>query len=626
MSVRSAFFAFSLSGLIITSFGIAQQNSTAQPAAQNPQPAQAQSASSSDQVPTLKVNTRLVVVDVVATDSKGAPITDLKAGDFTVQEEGVGEPIQVFSFHQSGNSVEPDAPGPWVSQAKLPPHIFTNVPQYKTSGALNVLLLDALNTSLPNQASIRDAMIKLLEKLPPGEPVAVYLMGNQLTLIQDFTSDPAMLQKALAGLKRQGPKAVANAAGTTRMAEMPMGNAAWMIGASIPGLPTKLQDFEEKEATGQADYRVRFSLDVLNALAHTLSGYPGRKNLIWISETFPFAIVVDKDAGTINHAEVNDTMTLVTSSMRSDRDFSREIARTGNLLSDAQIAIYPVDAHGVAGNGDFSIGKDPNPMGTPQILKNTLDDGVGKVAHQEFEDRLGVRGTMNNLADETGGRAFYNTNNLEGAVRKSLEDGSTYYTLGYYPTNKNWNGGFRRISVKANRPGVKLHYRQGYFATEPLAYAKLDDSRKASDLAQALSLSFPVSTALRFQAAVAPPSATNNKIVINFAIDPHQLAFDLGSDGLQHASVDCAVIVYSQQGETVQTQSNTMVAALKPEEYNRVMQRSFPCRQTLDLQPGQYALRLGVRDARTGLLGTLNAPLIVPAVESSAQPQQEKKP
>jgi VWFA-related protein len=579
------------------------------------------------QVPTLKVNTRLVVVDVVASDSKGVPITDLKADDFTVQEEGVEQPIQVFSFHHSGNSVEPDAPGPWVSQAKLPPNIFTNVPQYKTSGALNVLLLDAFNTSLPNQAATRDAMIKLIAKLPAGEPIAIYLLGTQLTLIQDFTSDPAVLQKAVAGLKRQGPRAVANAAGTTRMAEMPIGSVAWYtIAANIPSLTAKLENFQDMEAAGQADYRVRFSLDVLNALAHTLSGYPGRKNLIWVSESFPFAIVVDKKADAEANAVSGTTMTAVTAGMRNDRDFSREMARTGSLLSDAQIAIYPVDAHGLNGNGDFSVGKDPNPIGNPGILKTTLDDEAGKVAHQEFEDRMGVRNTMNDIADKTGGRAFYNTNNLEGAVRKSLEDGSTYYTLGYYPGNKNWNGSFRRISVKTIRPGVKLHYRQGYFALEPLSYAKLDDARKASDLAQALSLNFPAATALRFQAAIVPPSTTNNKVLINFAVDPHQLAFDLGSDGLQHASVDCAVIVYSQKGETVQTLSNTMVAALKPDEYARVMQRSFPCRQTLDLQPGQYGLRLGVRDARIGMLGTLNAPLTVPAATSSAQPAEEKKP
>ncbi len=229
-----------------------------------------------------------------------------------------------------------------------------------------------------------------------------------------------------------------------------------------------------------------------------------------------------------------------------------------------------------------------------------------------------ARSTMNDLAEKTGGRAFYNTNNLEGAVRKSIEDGSTYYTLGYYPANRQWDGRFRKITVKTVRPGIKLHYREGYFALEPQSYARLDATQKNEELGRALSLEFPAATALRFQAAVIPPSAeTKNKVIVNYAVDPHQLSFEQTTDGLQHASVDCAVTVYSRSGETVQALSNTMMATLKPEEYSRVMQRAFPCRQSFELAPGEYLLRLGVRDARTGLIGTLDAPLTVSATSGS---------
>ena len=94
-----------------------------------------------------------------------------------------------------------------------------------------------------------------------------------------------------------------------------------------------------------------------------------------------------------------------------------------------------------------------------------------------------------------------------------MEDGSTYYTLSYYPGNKVWDGKFRRITVKVARPGIKLHYRPGYFALEPQAYAKLDAAQKTNDLAKAMSLDFPVATALLFQAMVVPPSAENkNKV------------------------------------------------------------------------------------------------------------------
>jgi len=127
---------------------------------------------------------------------------------------------------------------------------------------------------------------------------------------------------------------------------------------------------------------------------------------------------------------------------------------------------------------------------------------------------------------------------------------------------------------------------------------------------------------------VVPPSAeSKNKVQVNYAVDPRGLTFESGNDGLQHASVDCAVIVYSAKGETVQALSNTMIAALKPEEYKRVMQKSFPCRQAFDLAPGQYLFRLGVRDSRTGLIGTLNAPVTIPPASSGSEVQPaEKKP
>jgi VWFA-related protein len=563
--------------LILAGFSFAQNPATA-PSSNSP----AQSSQSGEKE-TLRVSTRLVVVDVVATDKKGAPVSDLKPADFTVQEEGVEQPVQVFSFHQPG-AEPPAASGPFASPGKLPQGVYTNAPQFKTGGALNVVLLDSLNSNLVDQANMRDAMIKLLEKLPTGEPIAVYLLSNKLSLVQDFTSDPETLKNAVAGVKRQGSTAMGvNIAGNTRDA---------------------LNYFRDTQSAAQADVRARITLNALNALAHSLAGYPGRKNLIWISETFPITIVTNDITSTDN------------------RDYSAEIARTGNQLSDAQVAIYPVDVRTMQGSSVFEVGADPKPMsGRPQLEKQRADGLEGQEVSHESEERVVARSSMNDLAEKTGGRAFYNTNNLEGAVRKSMEDGSTYYTLGYYPTNKDWNGKFRRITVKTDRPGVKLHYRQGYFAVEPQSYAKLDASQKSSDLARALSLDFPTSTALRFQAAVGPPAAGSKKVTVNYAVDPSQLTFELGSDGLQHASVDCAVIVYSQQGETLQTLSNTMVAALKPDEYNRVMQRSFPCRQTFEIEPGEYTLRLGVRDARTGLVGTLNAPLTVAA----EQPGQKKQ-
>ena len=609
MSRRSLCLSYIVILLLVTSAWTSAQQG-------QPAPAPAAGGVSSpnapaQQAPGLRVTTRMVVVDVVATDNKDVPIKDLKADDFTVQEEGQEQPVRAFSFHQTEKS-PPSFPGQTSADAspKLPPGYFSNAPLYKSNGALNVLLLDALNSNLLNQATMRDAMIKLMEKLPAGQPMAIYLLGNKLTLVQDFTSDPEVLRKAVAGVKRQGSKLLDNAAGTTRMADMPAGSVMIATMMDVPQIKAQLEEFHDQHTAAQADSRVRFTLDALNSLGRYLAGYPGRKNLVWVSESFPFSIVLDK----------------ITS--QNNRDFSREVAATGSLLSNAQIAIYPVDAKALGGNSDFGVGNDPNPIGNPAVVSTTLDNEAGKVMNREAEDRMVSRSTMNDLAEKTGGKAYYNTNNIEGAVRRSLEDGSMYYTLGYYPENKTWDGKFRRITIKVTRPGVKLHYRAGYYAVEPQSYAKLDQTEKTNELAKAMSLDFPASTALLFQAMVVPPSTANgNKVLVNYAVDPHGLTFDLGNDGLQHASVDCAVIVYSAKGEPVRSLSNTMIAALKPEEYQRVQQKSFPCRQTFDLEPGEYLFRLGVRDGHTGTLGTLNAPVTIPPPSQAGQAQPgDKKP
>src|SRR6185436_17443391 len=110
------------------------------------------------------------------------------------------------------------------------------------------------------------------------------------------------------------------------------------------------------------------------------------------------------------------------------------------------------------------------------------------------ENSFSSHATMNSVADQTGGRAFYNTNNIDKAIRESMEDGSSYYTLGYYPDNKSWDGRFRRITVKVARAGVKLHYRQGFFAVEREDYAKHDPTIRAIDMGSALDINNPVST------------------------------------------------------------------------------------------------------------------------------------
>jgi len=594
---KIAFYAFVFLASLLTAGALGQQTTD-----------KAKVAPNSASQPVLKVKTRLVIVDVVARNSKGEPITDLKPEDFTITEDGKPQHISTFSFQHPDSTSRP------LRAPVLPPNTFNNLPHYQPNGALNVLLLDALNTTTLNQVYARESMIKLLEKLPQGQPMAVYLLGNRLRLVQDFTSDPELLKKAAFSIKARPSQLLNNPSGTSP-ATTPLGTAAVDLLASVPGLANELSEFAAEESRGKTDFRVSYTLAALNSLAHTLAGYPGRKNLIWISETFPFDIVVNNI------------------SARSDllqRHYGNDVAMTGSLLSDAQVAVYPIDARAMSNNTLYSVGSTPNPMAGENGVGATLRGGMGASMDGDSDDRLAAHTTMNDLADKTGGRAFYNRNDLDRSILESMNDGSIYYTLGYYPDNTQWNNQFRNIRVKVNHPGVKLHYRAGYFAVDREAAAQANPARQEQELDQAMRLEWPISTGLPFQAHVAPPSGpANTHVVIQYAIDPKALNFQTDNQGLQRVDLLCAVRAYSVKNldRPVKSEGYKLAGSLKPEAFTKVMSGFFPCQEQVDLPPGKYVLRLGVRDNSTGLIGTANASVdVAQFVTSVKNAPNEKKP
>src|SRR5258708_25922931 len=133
--------------------------------------------------------------------------------------------------------------------------------------------------------------------------------------------------------------------------------------------------------------------------------------------------------------------------------------------------------------------------------------------------------TMKDMADRTGVRAFINTNDLAASMSSSVDDGSTYYTLEYYPDNKKWDGLFRSIQVRSSRPGVNLRYRAGYYALDPEKVNKEDSDAVAESFSRALQVDAPAATQVVFQAQVQPPSDKRQQVDGTFHIYPRTLAF-----------------------------------------------------------------------------------------------------
>jgi len=399
---------------------------------------------------------------------------------------------------------------------------------------------------------------KFLNGAALDRPVAIYAMQGQLKLLHDFTTDNKSLSAAVAKYRPPAKNNNAESAESRASAFVTRGD-----------YHTSERDIEN-------------TLNQLNVLAKILAGYPGRKNLIWLSESFP--LVLFPETGTAATGLKTQDMTSGPSTVERlqnsspFRTYAALIKRISDALMSAQVAVYPVDAGAVS-----------------------------------KDDHLASQHTMDNMAESTGGKSFKNSNDLVLGLRSGIEDGSTYYTLTYYPENKNWDGLFRKIQVKADRGNVNLRYREGYYAVDPEKLHKEDSDAVAENFSRLLDLEAPAATQVVFQAQVLPPSEKNKKVVVTFHIDPRTLAFEKKDDGVEFAKLSCTVWAYGKDKSKPAMFSGTVNANLNAKDYQQMMQQRFlPCDQQLDLKPGTYALRMGVLDRASNKIGTASAQVVVP--------------
>jgi VWFA-related protein len=416
------------------------------------------------------------------------------------------------------------------------------------------MLLDTLNGDFGEQAYVKDQLLKYLSQARLSHPVALFAMENHLVMLHDFTTDPAALKSSVE--KFRAP-------------------ARFINGETATSRASAFTTFGDSH-TSERD--IASTLNQLNTLAKTLAGYPGRKNLIWLSEGFPINLFPDITArgivgdSTIGRAAMEGT------GQGDYKDYAFLIKKVSDALMNAQIAVYVVDAG--------AVGKD---------------------------ERMSSHDTMRDMADRTGGKAFIATNDLAGSMRNSVDDGSTYYTLEYYPDNKKWDGQFRTIQVKSARANVRLRYRQGYYALDPEKINRADSDAVAENFSRSLELDAPAATQVVFQAQVEPPSEKSKKVVVTLHIDPRTLAFEHKDGGMQSARLSCTVWAYGKDKDKPTMSSGTVNANLKANEYQQMMQQRFlPCDRQLELKPGTYALRMGVLDRVTNKIGTASAQVVVP--------------
>jgi VWFA-related protein len=570
------------------------------------------------------VVSRAVVLDVVVTDGKGHPVKGLKKSDFALREDGAPQTLKSFEEHNSGAAATPEA------GSKLPANTYTNLIAAPNSSASTVLLIDAENTDIDAQMYLHEQLVDYIRHMTPGTSMAIFVLAGRMHLVQGFTTDQQVLLEAI--------------------------NRRWA--------KPNLGFFEG----GNSAYR-HFRRDILHEgmqeLGRYLAGFPGRKNLIWFNNPGMIADayrifagdgeIVAVAAGTglgpqaaggvgpagrgaSNGAMPNGFLAyeepwdLIGIPFRDTDNFNDDLSETTDVLTLSRVAVYPVDARGLIAGG------------SPHAI-----------ARAEVEDSY-----MSAIAEATGGKSFYSTNDLEQAVAEVVETGSNYYTVSYTPTNNNWNGKFRRIKVEINGQKLNLEYRKGYLARDreeqeqrhlaaaqrvsgkfiPTAETEAgkppgvlihrgpDESLQAS-----MTLGAIPPTELIFAASLAPSEKiekTGKKAALPrdnylrpkfhsepyrnyhvlYATDAATLGFRRTPDGIRHDQIDFVAVVYTGEGDVVNSLITSMHLDLSEASYLRLVQTGLIISQRIAVPvKGTYFLRLGIRDAAGDRVGAMELPL-----------------
>jgi VWFA-related protein len=589
----------------------------------------------STDVPTIHTYSNLVVIDVVVTDSQQNPIHGLKASDFTLMENSKAQTIKHFEEHSATSDAKVE-PTP-----KLPPGLFTNKPPAPASGPVNVLLLDYLNTPLSSQPYARKQLMDYLNHAAPGTRIAIFGLTTQLSMLQGFTSDMSVLKAALDPKKSGAPQVsqiLSDPVNGGPIGDSTLSNSMTYNPTAVANMITQqmvddINRFEAMSTSFQQDIRAQYTLNGFDLLARYLIGIPGRKNVIWFSGSFP--LNVEPNA---KEADPNDSV------VRND-DLVRQ---TDNLLTRAQVAVYPVDARGVQTDPSQNFANEATTTPITGASGTNAADETGAFMQQTAQEHE----TMYAMAEDTGGQAFVNTNDLSLAVAKAIQNGSNYYTLTYSPTDTEWDARFRSIKIKVEHPGVKLSYRNGYYAVDPNDRNKVYASSAAvlqtqpTTMTTAMIHGAPDPAEILFKVRIRPASLPPAEMPlqsnqtnpdpkvkvegpykaygVDLVPDPRAVSCRQDATGDRHCSLEVWTFVYNSDGQKLITASNRLHTSLTPAEYAKLLTGGMAFHQEISVPvKGQYFLRTAIHDMVSDRVGAVEVPI---AAVAHLEPLQQLPP
>jgi VWFA-related protein len=556
-----------------------------------PQAALAQQERSGEQGFTFRVTSELVLVSVTVRDKKGALVRGLKKSDFTVLEDGKAQHVQTFDVEDVDNFAPAPQSGPAQAEMKAEKTELFTGKKAVTHEALRdrrliVLFLDLSSLqSDDSDRAVESAKNFLVKQMTPADLVSIVTFDTGLKVAQDFTSDKKLLSAALdrvGGIEGSGQEA-----GTTGTSE---------------GTPEDSGSFVADD-TDYNIFNTDLRLQALVTLAKNLSGIDQKKSILYFSSGMT-------KTGVENQAQLRAAI---------------------NAAVRSNVSIYAVDSRGLEA-------MPPGGNATAASLRG-VSAYSGAAVQNDLDSNFASQETLVTIANDTGGKAFLDTNDFSKAYSKVQADSETYYVLGYRSSNTSKDGRFRRIQVKLNRSDVKLEYRMGYYGPRDFQHFTKED--REQQLQEELMSDLP-NTDLPVYMGTGYFRSGENKFYVPVSIVVPASAIAMQRDK-DKASLDVLGVVRDQATKfpvgnirdniklTVeQTQSvvapasATGSAAISgPQTASTavgtaatasagVRRKNVQYNTGFLIPPGRYHLKFVVRENQNGHVGTFESDLVIP--------------
>jgi VWFA-related protein len=522
----------------------------------------------------VKISAQLVQIDVVVTDKAGKAVAGLKREDFELYDNGKIQDISHFGYETTRTrSVEGD-----IEETHTLPKAIT-APEVKRVLAF---VVDTLHMKPENVYRTRQMLENFIDKqMEPGDLALILPTAGGSGLFQQFTSDQRLLHRAADRLRpfifstdTTPYRSVGNPFGQTSSAASPVG-----MGRGGRAAPPRLPQSRSLPGTNsdpleEAD--VRSTLGTLNNLINSMKQLPGRKLALFVSEGLRIF----------------------------QTDTSQDLRQTTDLAARADVVFYTIDPRGLdplnISAADDLAGQDPG-----DFLSNKRDD------FHESQDSL------NALALDTGGKFFRDNNDIKKGLANMLDENSGYYLLGFQPEGSKWDGKYHKLKVALRaRSDLTVAFRKGYLAQEDKPKVKENVDPKIADNIAAIGSPL-VRRDIDLQLTPFYHDDAKRDLVMTtlLHIDASQLHFDQ-ADGRYKDKLNLIGFVLDSNGKTVDGFSEELNLNLLPQHYEQSLKTGFLATRVLTVKPGVYQMRVLVREADSGKLGTANNYIEVPNLKT----------